>query len=835
MPLWVRLREEKKRVVEEEEERELLLELELDGEAQLEEREMDQVRDRHGDGDRDREEDDEVPDVDAYERQENGIMHTRRRREREGISRNHAATTAGSNNSLISAVKSFTLSSWNGDADILNNVLRLLPLIHTLRLNIGTNFSPEHLDEVFLSPKPRIKLIDLRFRPYVEKASYYQFLKGSYFDSAIESLINNWGEVKSLTHVALVQDIPPRFSVPHLVKRLERLARSGADSGVTSGTVTTVASSRTGSDIEDEEGAGDGNGNGGGEGEAIVTELADDPDDDVTYANSLERLADATPVEPRGYTGHGPFPFLSEELARDLRPKTFAQPIVFFDIRCLARLATAKASRHVTHFRLRIPCRDIAKVLCEPVNDGTNGRSFFPSLRYLDISTTNIRIDGWFPTLVKRYDKLQHLVLDRTNLFGFQGKDNGAELCETLGKECVMVGLARAKEREREIGAWDQEERKRFAIREREKRRAAEAARNEAARLRARQAEQERAERRANGETDLSDDDEDGPEQEGAEEQAQASSSTPAAFPEHNRVSPALARARARRAARSIAFATFSIRDNTARNRANQSGSTNADDLIDIPDSNLSVFILPPLPTLNTVSIGGEATKLTREKSRQWEKHFHTGWKDGLDKLIDWANRSVEKYERASRLARQWRQQEEGSFATAKASSGSGNGGAGASIKGNTKAGGGKPLSTLKTKPPLDVRLYRYPQTPEEIASAIATTIDDPKNPFSGLIQVNRDTDHNSSDIYSDWKSPYLEAKAEAEASALAAEHGNDLHQPSVILCCVPDCEGPMRRGDEGDRLDGRSGMKLVNGAVSATLKHRPGCGHLVGRQEWDQ
>lgn len=45
-------------------------------------------------------------------------------------------------------------------------------------LNIGTNFNPEHLQEMFERVRPNIERMEMRFRPYVEQANYYQFLKG---------------------------------------------------------------------------------------------------------------------------------------------------------------------------------------------------------------------------------------------------------------------------------------------------------------------------------------------------------------------------------------------------------------------------------------------------------------------------------------------------------------------------------------------------------------------------------------------------------------------------------------------------------------------------------
>lgn len=47
-----------------------------------------------------------------------------------------------------------------------------------MRLNLGTNFAPEHLEEMFEDPRLGMERLEMRFKPYVEQASYYQFLKG---------------------------------------------------------------------------------------------------------------------------------------------------------------------------------------------------------------------------------------------------------------------------------------------------------------------------------------------------------------------------------------------------------------------------------------------------------------------------------------------------------------------------------------------------------------------------------------------------------------------------------------------------------------------------------
>ena len=80
---------------------------------------------------------------------------------------------------LLRHTQSFTLSCFSGSADILNNILRLIPLITHLSLNLGTNFAPEHLAEAFQVDRPRLEGVEVRFRPYVDRATYYQFLKVS--------------------------------------------------------------------------------------------------------------------------------------------------------------------------------------------------------------------------------------------------------------------------------------------------------------------------------------------------------------------------------------------------------------------------------------------------------------------------------------------------------------------------------------------------------------------------------------------------------------------------------------------------------------------------------
>ncbi|KAG6856022.1 hypothetical protein H0H87_008339 [Tephrocybe sp. NHM501043] len=127
-------------------------------------------------------------------------------------------------------VHHLAVESWTVDADVLINLLRLLPNLWTLNLWIGpSNFSPEHLEEMFKPPMRSLEYLSLRFRPYVKKATYYQFLKGSYFDSTLLAIAAWPPSSKGLPTLSIVQDafIPdpndpiPRFAQPIVFFRLD--------------------------------------------------------------------------------------------------------------------------------------------------------------------------------------------------------------------------------------------------------------------------------------------------------------------------------------------------------------------------------------------------------------------------------------------------------------------------------------------------------------------------------------------------------------------------------------------------------------------------------------
>ncbi|KAG9314175.1 hypothetical protein JVU11DRAFT_4961 [Chiua virens] len=60
------------------------------------------------------------------------------------------------------------------------------------------------MEEMLEKPRETWRYISLRFRPYVQKATYYQFLKGAYFDTALEAL-SRW-PTANLPTLSIVQD-----------------------------------------------------------------------------------------------------------------------------------------------------------------------------------------------------------------------------------------------------------------------------------------------------------------------------------------------------------------------------------------------------------------------------------------------------------------------------------------------------------------------------------------------------------------------------------------------------------------------------------------------------
>ena len=542
-------------------------------------------------------------------------------------------------------------------------------------------------------------------------------------------MYRKWPEIESFTHLSIVQDLPPRKPSSRIPSTVASAATSAENSLANSIADLKVSNP----------------------GEAKDNSAPSSEDEQDSDHSTPPTSADDRPPAPvnKGYTGHGPFPYVSERLGYT-RPKSFAQPIVFFNVNCLARFGASPVAVNLTHLRLRVPSREIAKVITGVQNGSGRVLDLFPSLRYLDLSTTNVRLDAVLSVLLRSYPRLEHIVLDRVNLFGFKAKDKGPELCRELGNLCIGAGLARGKDRERAIVAWEVAQRTRIAQLAEEHRQ----------RLRQEQGEPAEA------------------------ESVEAAAARTAREAEEER-ERAIALARSRRGHRSAAHSTFSLRDRPLRT-GRIGGSTLTHNTIPLPPPDKAYFVLPPLPTLKTVSIGGEAHHLSPARVAEWENDFHAGWREGLGKLYGWATHVAEKYERAKKKADEW-------FASEVKGSGA------------KKTVKGKAPAVPKSKPPTDIRLYRFVRPDEP------RLLEDPEDPTIGLIEVHP--------VGREYLESYKLAIADAEL--YATSFGNT---PPCVFCTIPDCEGPARKGDEGERVDGRGGM---------TGKHRNGCGHLLGRRIW--
>ncbi|KAI0718848.1 hypothetical protein C8T65DRAFT_803312 [Cerioporus squamosus] len=122
---------------------------------------------------------------------------------------------------------SLSLECWTVDADVFVNLIALFPNLENIKMYVGPNFSPEHLEEIFIRPRPKLRFLSMRFRPYVQRATYYQFLKGAYFDSTLLAL-SRWPP-QVLPTLSIVQDpldptlAPTNFAQPLVFHRLNPL------------------------------------------------------------------------------------------------------------------------------------------------------------------------------------------------------------------------------------------------------------------------------------------------------------------------------------------------------------------------------------------------------------------------------------------------------------------------------------------------------------------------------------------------------------------------------------------------------------------------------------
>lgn len=88
------------------------------------------------------------------------------RRLRSSIPKQAEPNPSGDHSNPAHWVYRFSVETWQVDADVLINLVRLLPNLEYLNVWIGpSNFEPAHLEEMFSRYMPRLRHLSLRFRP----------------------------------------------------------------------------------------------------------------------------------------------------------------------------------------------------------------------------------------------------------------------------------------------------------------------------------------------------------------------------------------------------------------------------------------------------------------------------------------------------------------------------------------------------------------------------------------------------------------------------------------------------------------------------------------------
>ncbi|PLW47997.1 hypothetical protein PCANC_09396 [Puccinia coronata f. sp. avenae] len=146
-----------------------------------------------------------------------------------------------------------------------------------------------------------------------------------------------------------------------------------------------------------------------------------------------------------------------------LQNEGIAQPIILFRFWCITNLAGSALGRHVRRLRLRIPGRNLVGSLTsshttrfQGVMVGSQGMfkiplEPFPRLEFLDLSTSLVGSVGTgLGPIVRRFPRLKHLVVDRTQLLvpaRFAGdQERVDESLQAMGHTVATAGLARSAE-----------------------------------------------------------------------------------------------------------------------------------------------------------------------------------------------------------------------------------------------------------------------------------------------------------------------------------------------------------------------------------------------------
>ncbi|KAH7881188.1 uncharacterized protein C8R40DRAFT_1076912 [Lentinula edodes] len=300
-------------------------------------------------------------------------------------------------------VQGLYLETWTADAEIVLNLLTLLPNLEALTIWIGPkNFTPEHLEELFsvdrggrsLRCVENLLYLSLRFRPYVQKATYHQFLSGSYFDSILEAL-SRWPPGR-LSTLSIVQD------------------PLSMESGTSEG-----------------------------------SEASPPP----TFSLGLPQRTLAS-----GFAQPIVFFQLESTFPGLLRAPYLHVPLKYlrlrFPSRNIIRSLTQEPVPYLPSYGASIPAgskpskryvRHVANAHLPPT----------PYLQFLDLSTCLIS-ERSLPQILIQYPSLTHIILDDCNILrngDIAVRDDSREW-GSIAMSCAIAGIGKAKEKEKLVTAW---------------------------------------------------------------------------------------------------------------------------------------------------------------------------------------------------------------------------------------------------------------------------------------------------------------------------------------------------------------------------------------------
>ena len=130
----------------------------------------------------------------------------------------------------------------------------------------------------------------------------------------------------------------------------------------------------------------------------------------------------------------------------------FAQPIVFFRLdACLSTLIYSTALSSLTSLRIQIPTAPVFRsLMAYSAVDNLPISLIPPDLVFLDLSTCGIS-KSELQLLLVYFTSLQHLILDRCELLSGDLHDGEYR---ALGRSCALIGVERARLREKLLKIW---------------------------------------------------------------------------------------------------------------------------------------------------------------------------------------------------------------------------------------------------------------------------------------------------------------------------------------------------------------------------------------------